>query len=69
MTMQKLIVQKGARYEIRADEIAPGLYRISTCCQDGSRAQPRPWRKADRGTEGVDGKFYGIRIEAEGKVF
>ncbi len=29
--MQKLIVQRGARYEIRAIEIAPGLYRLSTC--------------------------------------
>ncbi len=29
--MQKLIVQRGRHYEIRAEEIAPGLYRLSTC--------------------------------------
>lgn len=29
--MQKLIVQRGTRYEIRAEEIAPGVYQLSTC--------------------------------------
>jgi hypothetical protein len=37
MIMQKLIVQRGTRYEIRADEIAPGLYRLSTCIAGSPR--------------------------------
>lgn len=38
--MHKLIVQKGARYEIRADEIAPGLYRLFTCSSPTNDGEP-----------------------------
>jgi hypothetical protein len=34
--MQRLIVQRGRHYEIRAEEIAPGLYRLSTCVAGAS---------------------------------
>lgn len=42
MNVNKLIVQKGARYEIRADEIAPGLYRLFTCVAGPSRHNRSP---------------------------
>ncbi len=40
--MQKLIVQRGRHYEIRAEEIVPGLlYRLSTCIARSSHGFSR----------------------------
>ncbi len=39
--MQKLVVQRGRHFEIRAEEIAPGLYRLSTCIAGSSRGFSR----------------------------
>ncbi len=39
--MQKLIVQRGRHFEIRAEEIAPGLYRLSTCIAGSSHGYSR----------------------------
>ncbi len=39
--MQKLIVQRGRHYEIRAEEIAPGIYRLSTCIARSSHGFSR----------------------------